>query len=497
VAVPVLAWAVVILTVRGAQVAVLAPPAQTGVEAASTLARLFGALVLVLFPSERVGHRLHWVAGGLVVLSLDGLVFGYLQPLLHGAPDLNTELYEVLVTRSVVAVLLVVGLLPATPPPFSWRALLISLAALGALSALAVVGGDLLPPLVQHTGLEAAAARGDALLPGLTAWHWALSALVLGLLVAALLGAIRDCRAGAMGVWLVVAMVLLAGAQLHNFFWPSVFGRVLTTADALRLASAAAIAVGGILELRRLGAEHARLLGAEQDRSRHLAELAALKADFTAMVTHELASPLAAIRVFLDMLATGELGPAEQAQVLATMRTETAMLTALVADVQAAATVERDDFAVQPRAVPVSTLLADAAAFARALPGAHPLTTTLATHAWVWADPERIGQVLRNLLGNAAKFSPAGTPIELLAALHAGRVRIAVADHGFGIHPDDLARIFEKFGRGRDPSCQKIVGVGLGLYLSRRIVRAHGGELSVDSTAGTGAVFAFDLEVAR
>jgi signal transduction histidine kinase len=490
-----IAWAVVILTVRQAQPAVLAPQAQTGVEAASALAWLFGALVL--FPSERVGRRLCWVAGGLAVLGLGGVVFGYVQPLLHGAPDLNTTLYEVLVTRSIVAVLLVVGLVPATPPPFSWRALLISLAAFCALSALAVVGGDLLPPLVQHTSLEAAAARGQALLPGLTAWYWALSALVLGLLVAALLGAIRYSCAGAMGVWLVVAMVLLAGAQLHTIVWPSVVGRVLTTADVLRLASAAAIAAGGILELRRIAAEQASLLAAEQDRSRRLTELAALKADFTAMVTHELRSPLAAIRGFLDMLATGELGPSEQAHAIATMRRETAMLTALVADIQATATVERDDFAVHPRPVPVSALLADAAAFAQALPGNHPLTTTLATHAWAWADPERIGQVLRNLLGNAAKYTPAGTPIELRAALHEGRVRIAVADQGFGVHPDDVARIFEKFGRGRDLCGRKVAGIGLGLYLSRRIVQAHGGELSVDATSGTGAVFAFDLEVAR
>src|SRR5918912_2750096 len=156
VALPVLAWAVVVLTVRGAQFAVLAPRAQTGVEAASAFAGLFGALVVVLFPSERVGHRLHWVAGGLVVLGLGDLVFGDVQPLLHnvqplhGVPDLNTALYEVLVTRSVVAVLLVVGLVPATPPSFSWRALVVSLTAFSALSVLAVVAGDLLPPLVQH-----------------------------------------------------------------------------------------------------------------------------------------------------------------------------------------------------------------------------------------------------------------------------------------------------------------------------------------------------------
>src|SRR2546423_3183508 len=173
------------------------------------------------------------------------------------------------------------------------------------------------------------------------------------------------------------------------------------------------VTVGGILELRRIAAERARQLVTEQERSRRLTELAVLKADFTAMATHELGSPLAAIRGFLDMLATGELGPAEEAHALTAMRTEAALLTGLLADVQAAATVERDDFAVHPRAVPVSVLLADAIAFARALPGAHPVTATTATHERVWADPERIGQVLRNLLANAAKYSPAGTPIEV------------------------------------------------------------------------------------
>jgi signal transduction histidine kinase len=72
-----------------------------------------------------------------------------------------------------------------------------------------------------------------------------------------------------------------------------------------------------------------------------------------------------------------------------------------------------------------------------------------------------------------------------------------VADHGPGIHPEDAARIFEKFGRGRDREGKKIAGVGLGLYLSRGIVRAHGGDLGVESTPGEGAVFGFKLEMAR
>jgi signal transduction histidine kinase len=107
----------------------------------------------------------------------------------------------------------------------------------------------------------------------------------------------------------------------------------------------------------------------------------------------------------------------------------------------------------------------------------------------------RIGQVVRNLLTNAAKYSPPGTPITLRTTRRGGHVRIEVVDRGYGIHPDDLPRIFEKFGRGRDVAGEKRAGVGLGLYLSRRIVRAHGSDLTVDTTPGLGCAFGFELEV--
>ncbi len=169
--------------------------------------------------------------------------------------------------------------------------------------------------------------------------------------------------------------------------------------------------------------------------------------------------------------------------------------------------VERDDFDVELRPVPLKLLLDAAAAFFRTLPGDHPLVIEVGTELaqgreeLVWADAGRIGQVLRNLLSNAAKYSPEGAPVEIRVMLEtsdrAERVRIAVADSGRGIHPDDAARIFEKFGRGRDASGRKVPGVGLGLYLSRRITRCHGGNLAVRSTSGAGSVFAFELEAVR
>ena len=170
------------------------------------------------------------------------------------------------------------------------------------------------------------------------------------------------------------------------------------------------------------------------------------------------------------------------------------MLTALVSDVQSIASVERDDFSIALRPTSLDDLLTDAEAFATRLPGAHPIARIMEQGIRVRADPERIGQVLRNLVSNAATYSADGTPIEIRAIRLAGRVRIEVADRGSGIHRDDLGRIFEKFGRGRDATARQPHGVGLGLYLSRRIVNAHGSEISVATSPGKGSVFAFELE---
>jgi PAS domain S-box-containing protein len=234
--------------------------------------------------------------------------------------------------------------------------------------------------------------------------------------------------------------------------------------------------------------------------NRRLSELAVLKADFTAMVAHELGSPLAAIRKLTEMLRTEEADREDNAYAMDAIGAELDTLEGLVADVQASAGVERDDFGVEFRPVLLSALLADAELFSRTLPDHHSvdfiLDPDLGTGEKVLADPERIGQVLRNLLSNAAKYSPEGVPIKLHAKRRQDYIRIEVVDHGPGIHPEDVVRIFEKFGRGRDRERKKIKGMGLGLYLSRRIVQAHGGDITVNSTPDEGAIFGFELEMA-
>ena len=153
---------------------------------------------------------------------------------------------------------------------------------------------DHLPQLVHIQHLDIPSIFSQTPLNGLTTWHWAFSSMLVVLAVAAAVGAAREYIRGTLGSWLVIAMVIWAGSQVHNMFWPSPYNPVLTTADVLRLAFAIIVAVGGVVELRRVATERATLLAAQRELTNRLTELAIMKADFTAMVVHELHSPLAA-----------------------------------------------------------------------------------------------------------------------------------------------------------------------------------------------------------
>jgi signal transduction histidine kinase len=272
---------------------------------------------------------------------------------------------------------------------------------------------------------------------------------------------------------------------------------LMTTADLLRLAMAAVVVVGGAVELKRMAAERAALLAAEQERSQRLEELATLKADFTAMVAHEFGHPLSAIRRLTEMLARDGLDPGLKQQVLTTILKETDALDRLVGDMQTSAAVERDDFTATLRPVEVGELIQNAVVYAESHDPDRSLVTAvdgLDPQTRVLADPDRIGQVLRNLLCNAAKYTPRAARISLRATpAGSDAVRLEVADSGPGIHPDDVPRIFEKFGRGRNGTDGVIQGAGMGLYLSQRLVRAHGSRITVRSRPGAGSVFAFEL----
>ena len=272
------------------------------------------------------------------------------------------------------------------------------------------------------------------------------------------------------------------------------------TSTAVRDAEGPRYAISQIQDVtgrRNLDIERATMLASERAYTKELYELAALREDLSKMVAHELRSPVAALRMMATTLGSGALPVDAVSEMISAMQGQIDQLDRLISDVTAAAAAEREDFSVQLHPVPLSILLAGANSFARSALGDRPVSTGPIPDVQVWCDPERISQVLQNLLDNIGKHTPPGTAVEIHAVVRGNRVRIEVADHGPGIPAADVPLIFEKFGRGRAAFDRQRPGLGLGLYLSRRIVEAHGSELTVQSTPDRGTVFRFDLRVVR
>jgi signal transduction histidine kinase len=111
----------------------------------------------------------------------------------------------------------------------------------------------------------------------------------------------------------------------------------------------------------------------------------------------------------------------------------------------------------------------------------------------VMGDARRLGQVLDNLMGNAIKFSPAGSEVTVTVSQHDTLVAVSIADQGIGISPQDLPHIWDRFYQVDSSATRRFAGSGLGLAIVKRIVEGHGGEVGVVSTSGAGSTFTFTL----
>jgi two-component system, OmpR family, sensor histidine kinase BaeS len=233
------------------------------------------------------------------------------------------------------------------------------------------------------------------------------------------------------------------------------------------------------------------LAASEQRRRELLADLA-----------HELRTPLATIDGYLEGVAD-QVMPADQ-QTLKVLRAETARLRRLVDDLNAVSRAEARQLDLHPVPVQPGKLVTAAVQAAQAAYAAKDVTLSARVGPRlpkVAADPDRVGEVLANLLGNALRHTPPGGRVEVSASTAAdGRVRIVVADTGEGIPPELLERIFERFYRA-DPARAHTPdggGSGIGLTITRAIVQAHGGRIHAESHGpGRGARFVVTLPAAR
>jgi two-component system phosphate regulon sensor histidine kinase PhoR len=225
-----------------------------------------------------------------------------------------------------------------------------------------------------------------------------------------------------------------------------------------------------------------------------------LKSDFVSTVSHELRTPLAAIYGAAMTLQRSDvdLNEAQEAGMLEVIAGESERLARIVNDILLASRLDSGAATVEIGRTNAAELARGVLAAAKA----HlPATIELALISpepspQVAADPDGLRQVLVNLVENAIKYSPEGGRVELELAPSDGRVRFAVRDCGLGIPASEHERIFEKFFR-IDPNLSRGVGgTGLGLYISREIVRRMGGRIRVESEPGRGSTFSFELPLA-
>lgn len=237
---------------------------------------------------------------------------------------------------------------------------------------------------------------------------------------------------------------------------------------------------------RRLREEH-----------RRLSELEAWKSGFLRLAAHELRTPIALARGYVEMVSNDSLGavPAPAREALSLVDAKLLEIDELVGQMTNVARLHGDQAQLDLEVLDVRDVVDDALERTRPLADAgHRLVVEQPTGpVLAEADRLRLRIGLVNLLGNAIKYSPEGGEVRC-RVLSSGRwIHVAVTDEGLGIDPQLVGQLFEPFSRLGQARDRRIPGLGLGLHVSREIARSHGGELSAIANLGRGSTFVLSL----
>jgi two-component system, OmpR family, sensor histidine kinase BaeS len=308
-------------------------------------------------------------------------------------------------------------------------------------------------------------------------------------------------------------------AHLDHAFQDTI---VLALGAAIAVATFTALAISLFLAARiaapihRLAAAADRVAHGERGVRVGLAgadELRAVSASFNAMaatlehseaerrafvsdIAHELRTPVTTIDGYLEGLTDGVVAPDPATWRM--LRDQTARMRRLVDDLATLARADEGRIDLRPEPLPLADLLGRCADAARADYDAKNVQLAVVTEPiTIEADPDRLAEVLANLLANALRHTPTGGTVTITASRIPGHVRITVEDTGEGIPPDELERVFERLHRV-DPSRSRATGgSGLGLAISRALIHAHGGTIRAESEgAGRGTRIELDLPTA-
>jgi signal transduction histidine kinase len=301
----------------------------------------------------------------------------------------------------------------------------------------------------------------------------------------------RGGLAGAAGMSLAYVAVAIFRANTYGYALEP--ERIVFTVTVNFLA--AFLMAGLVRELRGLRGQREAFLRQSAE-TEALRAVDKMKSDFLAAMSHDFRSPLTVVRGAVELLLgerPGVLTPGQR-ELAENAERNVLRLEEFTEDLLEMARLEQGAVALEPEELDVRHLLSEVVSDHQVLAkqrrqwfalDAPPDSMTVS------ADRGRLRQALNNLIGNAIKYAPTGTPITVRAERQDGQYRIAVSDHGPGIPPEERGHMFEKFFRGRGVGTTP--GAGLGLSIARSLVVLHGGSLDYEDTPGGGSTFVVRL----
>ena len=225
-----------------------------------------------------------------------------------------------------------------------------------------------------------------------------------------------------------------------------------------------------------------------------LERLNQLKSEFVSMVSHEFRTALVGIQGFSEILMDESTGAGEVKGLAGDIFNDAQRLNRMISEMLDLDRMEAGKIRLAPKPVDVNGLVRDVVDRARASTDKHSIKTELdEALPIISADPDRLIQVISNLVSNAVKYSPDGGVVTVSTGTRDGQLRVAVKDQGVGIAPENMSKVFGRYERFESNRTSKVVGTGLGLAISRQIIELHGGKIWVDSQVGSGSTFQFTV----
>ncbi len=219
------------------------------------------------------------------------------------------------------------------------------------------------------------------------------------------------------------------------------------------------------------------------------------KTEFISTVSHELRTPLTSIQGFSEMLRSWDLEPAKRHEFHEIILNESERLSRMITNLLNLSLIEAG-VELNKEMLDISQVIEENITFFRTQTDRHTITYKERKRLpLVYADRDRVQQIMQNLISNAIKYSPEGGPIEIDTGIEGKFMRISVTDHGLGIREQDLRSIFERFRRAEDSAVAEIRGTGLGLAIVKHLTEMHKGQVRVASEHGKGSTFSVLLPI--